>query len=301
MGPGHADYLLVEVVTLGIGGSAVGLGGLWLEARFGGGRRRPWAGILAMGFVCLAILLWALGRPPELWWPLVTLAAFCATAQAIALPQVRRWARWLFEPRMVWALLLILGPAVSWRLIAEAHRAEKLPAFLEDVSAENLPLSQSRAVTDRGREIQLFAYGEFEALEESERGLLGDEHYTHQVIRLAKPDLACNCHGWVFTGGHAGIPSGQIEAILADNGYIPVLAPGEGDLILYRTPEGTVIHTGLVRFVDDDGVILIESKWGPLGVYLHPPEAQPWGHDFTFYRSPRPGHLLRLTGEDRSR
>jgi len=62
-----------------------------------------------------------------------------------------------------------------------------------------------------------------------------------------------------------------------------------------------VIHTGLVRFVDDDGVILIESKWGPLGVYLHPPEAQPWGHDFTFYRSPRPGHLLRLTGEDRSR
>jgi hypothetical protein len=295
-----ADYVVIEVVTLGVGGSILAIGGLWLEARLGGSRRRPWAGILAAGLACSAVLFWAQGRPPGQWWPLVALAAFCAAAQASALPRVRQWARRLFEPRMVWGLLLIVSPAVSWYLIVQADRAVRLPLFLQDVSVDSLRFSQERAVTDRGREIQLFAYGESESLEENEKLVLAEEHFMYQVIRLAKPDLTCNCHGWVFTGGRAGIPSSQVDAILLDNGYVEVLAPEDGDLVVYRYANGTAIHTGLVRYVGSDGVILIESKWGPLGVYLHPPEAQPWGHEFAFYRSLRQGHLLRLTPEEGS-
>jgi len=38
----------------------------------------------------------------------------------------------------------------------------------------------------------------------------------------------------------------------------------------------------------------VESKWGPLGRYLHPPECQPWGGHFSYYRSSRDGHQLRI-------
>jgi hypothetical protein len=45
-----------------------------------------------------------------------------------------------------------------------------------------------------------------------------------------------------------------------------------GDVIVYRTEDGTVTHTGVVREVDPDGnPSLVESKFGALGLYLHDP------------------------------
>jgi hypothetical protein len=38
--------------------------------------------------------------------------------------------------------------------------------------------------------------------------------------------------------------------------------------------------------------VLVESKWGNLGVFLHPADKTPYGTEFTFYRSARSGHLL---------
>ncbi|MBW8886012.1 MAG: hypothetical protein JF612_14835, partial [Planctomycetia bacterium] len=40
--------------------------------------------------------------------------------------------------------------------------------------------------------------------------------------------------------------------------------------------------------------ILIESKWGPLGVYLHTIEKQPFPGTWMFYRSARVDHLLAM-------
>jgi hypothetical protein len=37
----------------------------------------------------------------------------------------------------------------------------------------------------------------------------------------------------------------------------------------------------------------VESKWGWLGRYLHPPAAQRYGTLWTFHRSDRTGHRLR--------
>jgi hypothetical protein len=111
---------------------------------------------------------------------------------------------------------------------------------------------------------------------------------------LAPPSEVCNCHGWVYTGGRFAIQSRFIPTLLADNGYEEVLEPQADDLVIYRAESGSVEHTGLVRMVGDDGLVLVESKWGPLGVYLHPVESQPYGTGHKFYRSPRAGHLVTV-------
>lgn len=102
---------------------------------------------------------------------------------------------------------------------------------------------------------------------------------------------ACNCHGWVFTGGRYWLSPTDVERILAENGYGVVTDPRPGDLAIYRL--GTEIaHTAVVRATGPDIPVLVEGKWGWMGVYLHPVEQSPYGKYVTFYRSLRDGHLL---------
>jgi len=49
-----------------------------------------------------------------------------------------------------------------------------------------------------------------------------------------------------------------------------------------------------VRIADQHTPILVESKWGPFGVYLHGVEQQPFPGQCRFFRSTRSGHLLTL-------
>jgi hypothetical protein len=85
-----------------------------------------------------------------------------------------------------------------------------------------------------------------------------------------------------------------VDEILADNGYQIVEEAREGDVIIYRDELGQVRHSGLVRFVGTDGLVLVESKWGSLGLYLHTPKEQPYGEFFDFYHTSRPNHELSL-------
>ncbi len=102
---------------------------------------------------------------------------------------------------------------------------------------------------------------------------------------------ACNCHGWVFTGGRYWLTPTDVAAILAENGYLPVTDPQAGDLVIYR--QGTEItHTAVVRATGPDVPVLVEGKWGWMGVYLHPWDQSCYGKSVTYYRSPRDGHLL---------
>jgi hypothetical protein len=153
------------------------------------------------------------------------------------------------------------------------------------------------AVTDLGREIELFHYDEVQTPEALEDSLLEAERFTHEVIRVEGPNATSNCHGWVFTRGVFCVSSEQVDTILADNGYVPVERAQAGDLVIYRDDSGLPLHTGVVRLVGDDGLVLLESKWGPLGVFLHTPETQPYGNQFGFWRSPRLGHRLRFMSD----
>jgi hypothetical protein len=78
---------------------------------------------------------------------------------------------------------------------------------------------------------------------------------------------------------------------LSDNGYQEVSEPQEDDLAIY-TSAGKITHSGVVRMVDKHAPILIESKWGPLGVYLHAIDQQPFPGACKFFRSPRANDLL---------
>lgn len=150
------------------------------------------------------------------------------------------------------------------------------------------------AVTDLGQALPVFIYEGAELLSEAERRYLATGRFDHKIIRIAEPNAECNCHGWVYTGGRYAIQGRYIDELLADNGYEEVAEARPDDLVIYRGTDNAVEHTGLVRHIGPDGMILVESKWGPLGVYLHPLESQPYGVSHQFYRSPRAGHMVAI-------
>jgi hypothetical protein len=118
------------------------------------------------------------------------------------------------------------------------------------------------------------------------------ERYT--LTSTSPPTAQSNCHGWVFLQGKFLIFAEQVERILRENGYRPVAEPKVGDVIIYRDPSGTILHSGLVWWVGSEGQTLIHSKFGVSGRYLHSPIEQPYGERFSYYRADRRRHAVRL-------
>jgi hypothetical protein len=115
---------------------------------------------------------------------------------------------------------------------------------------------------------------------------------AHQLIQTGTLEPAVNCHGWVFTMGRAWVSGAVIDTILKDNGYSLAKSPALGDVVIYRSLDNAVLHSGLVRAVTPDGRILVESKWGSLGTYIHQAADTGYGDRIQFYRTGRPSHLL---------
>ena len=86
-----------------------------------------------------------------------------------------------------------------------------------------------------------------------------------------------------------------MDLILHDNGYGLVSVPRPGDLAVYRNSAGDIAHAGVVRGHGDDGLTLVESKWGCLGRFIHPADTHSYPDTTcSYYRTARPhGHLLR--------
>jgi hypothetical protein len=296
MQPRTDDFYLYTILWLGVGGTLLALTGIWLATRFGRRSSCIFGGVLFLGTSVLATALWISGQPVDLVWPLLALAVACALVVA-AHPTVLSWGtRRLAKPVIVWAVLLALCPIFSLVYAYRINRVSDLSALL--VESGPLPRKDAsfpRAMTDLSREIELFQYDVVNAPVVLDELLVDGEALNQKVIRIAGPDAACNCHGWVFTGGRYGVPTEAVDTILADNGYQVVHDVQENDVVVYRDLLDRVRHTGLVRFVGTDGLVLVESKWGPLGLYLHAPQDQPYGTLYAFFRSFRPGgHELRL-------
>jgi hypothetical protein len=132
-------------------------------------------------------------------------------------------------------------------------------------------------------------------LSSTEQKLLQGVHENDQLIRRGPASDRTNCHGWVFTGGRFILSPDDVELILKENGYEEVQEPHTGDLVIYRRA-GVVAHSGLIRYITEGQPVLIESKWGALGTFLHPANKSIYGNEFTFYRSHRNGHLLAGVG-----
>ena len=84
------------------------------------------------------------------------------------------------------------------------------------------------ALTDRGRVIplsELHADIEVDGWIEAEDRRFADRDTHHEFIRLAPPDPAANCHGWVFAEGRFWVDGNDVNHILADNGYYEAPPP----------------------------------------------------------------------------
>ena len=152
------------------------------------------------------------------------------------------------------------------------------------------------ANTDRGSGIHLMSAAEplsAEHLGETEQQTILATQIAEYIIRRGPADDASNCHGWVFAGGKFAILGREVETILAENDYEPVPAPLPGDLCLYRNDADGVAHTAIVRSVLEDGTVLVEGKWGRLGVFLHPVDHCVYGTHYTYHRTDRGTHVLR--------
>jgi hypothetical protein len=181
---------------------------------------------------------------------------------------------------------------LSWALTWKLNETDEMPDGLGPIEVDRAEVHSVYCVTDAGRHLATFNLIMQQSAGEVEESYLAEANYACRVIRTGNADTDYNCHGWIFTGGQYALRSDDIPSILADNHYQPVDEPQPGDLIIYREATGKISHTGMVRSVMAEGMVLIESKWGPLGRFLHSPDDQPYGLEHTYYRSPRDGHLL---------
>jgi hypothetical protein len=171
----------------------------------------------------------------------------------------------------------------EWRVLTDRHRVVPLfrfEALIFPVEGEQLAFQPERD----GREF----------LQVAERKFLANTRQdVATLVRLVEPHTACNCHGWVFAAGLFGIDECHIPSVLADNGYTPVAEAREGDLAIYWSGE-RVAHSGIVHSVAPDAGVLVASKWGPFGVYLHAPASHPFPGACRFYHSARGGHTMAI-------
>jgi hypothetical protein len=147
--------------------------------------------------------------------------------------------------------------------------------------------------TDRGRAVPVSVYVPTPGLEEDDTHEKAyAQRFADRLIRRTSPDPNYNCHGFTFTDGKYWVNSSSVDMILVDNGYLVVKFPRIGDVAVYRDSNGTISHTGVVRTVLSGGMVLVESKWGRLGRFLHPHTDQPYPGSCEFYHSARMGRLL---------
>jgi hypothetical protein len=260
--------------------------------------RRAWlAAVCGLAAVAAVELL----SPTDIAWERALPAIACVAAAylvfelAAAGTRCRRAA--VLAVAGVAALGILSTVQASRRFLREVQPVD---SPLPDDSAERLFAYESfmeaegyAAATDAGTTIPLFVPKPDvrpEALDESPLDSL-----KGRIIRVAAPDVGTNCHGWTFTEGRAVVRGRDVPLILRENGYEPVSGPQPGDLVVYYDTEHKVTHTGVVRAVGAD-YVLVESKFGPLGRYLHAPPDQCFGSEFQYYRSPRAGHGLRMVG-----
>ncbi len=290
--------------------SAAGLGLLLaggLNLVLGRGGRWVWLRVAATVAVCVAVVagLAALTRP-ELairaaeWLFGVVLVATLFGSEWV-MRQLARLVNFFRKPSARWGLVALGGLAVIFGAGLAFERADEVAI---DQGMKNLDLAIGRpasqpaegspATTDRGTQIVLRVplepRGDGE-LAGSEEKVLHDTNLSEQVIRRSAATDHSNCHGWVFTGGKFLLSGEDVETILKDNGYQETHEPVPGDLVVYRQ-SGTIAHTAVVRYVTEGQPVLVEGKWGVMGVFLHPADKSCYGSDYAFYRSARQGHLL---------
>jgi hypothetical protein len=266
-----------------------------LACEFLGSRRSAQLapGLIGAALAGLAIAFYVLSQP--IWFSSGCgfLGGLLLMASLLHLEGARTFIKKCVQPRAAWVILLCLSVLASRFLAASVLNAVDGETSRVEIDLADAPVLTTQAMTDEGRSVSLFHFKMHSTSTEIEQFIEQSERDHRQLIRLLAANPASNCHGWVFTGGQYGVRDSEVSLILTDHEYLELTQPADGDLAVYRRA-GQICHSGLVRLPHKQAPALIESKWGPLGVYLHAIDEHPFGGTCCFYRSPRPGHSLML-------
>jgi hypothetical protein len=209
-------------------------------------------------------------------------------------------ARRFRRPAYLGSLLILVGIGLLGFASAQSDpvdddMAELLKEMEDEKPRDFQPIEGLNAATDRGTPITLLQITntKAEALAKVDRRIADARIHGPGLIRVAESSAQTNCHGWVFTGGMCWITHDSVEVILLENDYQQVEWPAANDVVIYRDEQGKIAHTGIVRAVLSEGRILVESKWGAIGAFLHYVEHSIYGINWTFHHSTRPTHVLR--------
>jgi hypothetical protein len=267
---------------------------------------RPILRGLLIGIVTAAAgfgLHWATDLQADPLQPALLLAAAaCSVAlyRSFRLSRVgRACAAFLRIPQARWGLALGIAAALAVRsviVLGETDELFNLPSPPGSPVRDQLrKADRPPATTDLGQDVALWELptDDVPQLAEADREFVRNYAVEARAIRTAAADSHSNCHGWVFAGGRYWLTPDGVEEILRDNGYHEAANPRAGDVVVYRDPTGKVLHSGIVRGTSDDGRILVESKWGALGRFIHITDDQPYAASPTFYHSDRAGNLIR--------
>ena len=227
-------------------------------------------------WVCLALALLLVVRPlVENGW---LQSALAWSSGQLMLPIVMIAA----------SLTLVFLPSLldAWELDRQATELENRQNtdWAAPILSEH---TQTIGMTDSGQPIPLFSAQIDSDHLFNEIVWLGQGDWDFRVIRMAESNPDSNCHGHVFAHDRHWVMGRYVDTILRENQYSEVDTPLEGDVVLYRNFEGTPSHTGIIRGRLPDGSPLVESKWGTLGIYLHPAIDCPYGRDqISYHRHP---------------
>ncbi len=119
--------------------------------------------------------------------------------------------------------------------------------------------------------------------------LLSDPHYAQQFIRTGQPEWLYNCHGWTFAQGRRSVSEIEVKEQLQSGRYRKVTVPLSGDIVVYYDQSGDLCHSGIVKATGRQGFVLVESKWGGAGRFLHVLNLPQVQARHEFYRRTYPG------------
>ena len=296
-----------------------------------------WLIVLTLSLCVVVGHFWrfAFGKPDgSEWWQRVTAfaaaLALCLTAVdglnfaqqelsshfrvlgTVAVIAVTAWLTWLhlshwkmprslFWSRLAgWLIILSSVSLTGWsyhRFRERLYPPSKKPSLLLGVPGKKKTIHEFVALTDRDRPIRMYRLDEVgaEPLNEDEATSV---NFMETTIQRGPADPTANCHGWVFLDSRFLISGEAVQRILDDNGYELTDEPKAGDVIIYRSDNREIVHSGLVRGVLNDDTIIIESKWGIEGTFLHDPAGTPYSTFFEYYRSPRPDNRVKIVPVD---
>ena len=209
--------------------------------------------------------------------------------------------RSLFRSRLAgWLIILSSVSLTGWSYHRFQERLDpppKKPLLRLSTPGKKQVVHEFVAMTDRNRPIRMYRLDEdgAEPLNEDEATSV---NFMETTIQRGPADPTANCHGWVFLDSQFLISGEAVQQILDDNGYELIDEPKAGDVIIYRSDNREIVHSGLVRGVLNDDTIIIESKWGIEGTFLHDPAGTPYSTFFEYYRSPRPDNRVKIVPVD---